>query len=109
QHRARTTLRQAAPEPGPVQMQLVVQHIQQRRIQARRHAVHKAVDLDLQLARHTHPPIDPGRKRPPYDRAGTAAIVTPRSFQASPRWKKAATAPAEPATTTTAQSSRATS
>src|SRR5207248_5429018 len=53
QHRASATLRQAAPEARTMQVELVVQDVQERRIEARGHAVHETVDLDLQLARHT--------------------------------------------------------
>src|SRR5204862_4444922 len=52
QHRAGTALRQAAAEARAVQVQLVVQDVQERRIEARGHVVHETVDLDLQLARH---------------------------------------------------------
>src|SRR5262249_18174052 len=57
QHRARAALGQPAAEARPAQVQLVVQDVQQRRVQARGHLVHETVHLDLQLARHSTLPL----------------------------------------------------
>src|ERR1700681_2635158 len=55
QHRAGTTLRQAATKPRAMQMALVVQDVQERCIEARGHRVNETVHLDLQRTRHTPP------------------------------------------------------
>src|SRR5215510_5801402 len=52
QHRAGAALRESAPEARPVQMELVVQDVQERRIDARRHPMTEIVDSDRQGARH---------------------------------------------------------
>src|SRR5262249_11318779 len=52
QHRAGATLRKAASEPRAVQVELVVQDVQERRIKAGRHAVREPVHLDLDAVRH---------------------------------------------------------
>src|SRR5579862_7575671 len=52
-HRTSTTLRKAATKPRAVQMKLVVQDVQERRIKARRDRVNQSVHLDLQLTRHS--------------------------------------------------------
>src|SRR5262249_2516889 len=55
QHRAGTALCETAAEARPVQMQLVVQDVEERCVEARGPAVHETVHLDLQLARHPSP------------------------------------------------------
>ena len=52
QHRAGTALRETATEARPVQVQLVVQDVEERGVEARGHVVHETVHLDLELARH---------------------------------------------------------
>src|SRR4029079_12933675 len=56
EHRASATLRQAATEARTMQVELVVQDVEERRVKARGHRMNETVHLDLQLARHSHPP-----------------------------------------------------
>ena len=56
QHRAGTTLRKAATEARAMQVELVVQDVQERCVEARAHAVREPVHLDLDAARHSVPP-----------------------------------------------------
>src|SRR4051812_37554578 len=53
QHRARATLREAATEARAMQVELVVQDVQERSIEAGGHAMNETVDLDLELTRHS--------------------------------------------------------
>src|SRR5271165_5405552 len=53
QHRAGTTLRKTTTKARPMQMQLVMQNVEKRRIKTRAHAMRKPVHADLQATRHT--------------------------------------------------------
>ena len=75
QHRTSATLRKATTKPRTMQMKLIVQDVQERCIEARGHAMHETVHLDLQLARHTHPPVIKDRES---SRAGRVAHSRPR-------------------------------
>src|ERR1700674_2443367 len=52
-HRASATLRKAATKARAMQVELVVQDVQERRIEARGDVMNETVDLDLQSTRHT--------------------------------------------------------
>src|SRR4051812_28226983 len=92
EHRARTTLRKTATEARAVQVELVVQDVEERSIKTRGHAMNETVHLDLQLARHSYPPVidrkspraepfvpanaSPATASETYERPRAVAIVT---------------------------------
>ena len=49
---AGAALGQATAEPGAIEIELVAQHVQERRVGGRRHAMALAVDRDLERVRH---------------------------------------------------------
>src|SRR4029077_7257830 len=50
-------LRQAATEARAMQVELVVQDVEKRRIKARTHPVGESVHLDPEAIRHANPPV----------------------------------------------------
>src|SRR5262249_54151656 len=77
EHRAGTTLREATAEPGAVQVELVVQDVQERRIKAGAHSMSEAVDLDLDAVRHSSSSVGDSIAAPATVPRGVGSRVTP--------------------------------
>src|SRR5436190_22883959 len=57
EHRAGAALRESAAEARPLQLELVGEHVEERRISARLHRPSPSVHLDVDAVRHAHPPV----------------------------------------------------
>src|SRR5262249_51266782 len=58
EHRARAALGEAAAEARSFELELVREHVEERRVRARLDRPGFAVHFDLELVRHAHPPVD---------------------------------------------------
>src|SRR5262249_57204576 len=58
EHRAGAALGEAAAEARSFELELVREHVEERRVRAGLDRPGSAVHFDLELVRHAHPPVD---------------------------------------------------